>query len=302
MINKISISFTGINRAQQILQTINSNKEFAQTYTPEMSSVNENSPVDELHREFVFPRKKNQPLYAIRKKECGDECEYTFFLSQQAAATALNITPGNVSRCINCADATVMGYAFILASDVEKLDEDGNAVVDEALIKSFAKSIFKEESYYVIDKDGSFVRHHSLAETCNATGAKKSELTKGFQGYRKVIGDNTIVRAKHIESEGKLGDSYLDEDKIITIFIGNKNALYAVDKNGNVTLFPSRIQASGEMGVALSSIKNCIAGKIKNAGGYTYASPTQVLGINDKNQIVVDDKKIKALLAERFGK
>ena len=42
-----------------------------------------------------------------------------------------------------------------------------------------------------------------------------------------------------------------------------------------------------------------MTGKIKNADGYTYAKPSQVLAIDNQNRIRISKEKVVVLLSER---
>lgn len=234
-------------------------------------------------------------IYAIDKNG-----NYTRYPSQMVASRELNITPGCISRCINSEAGKCKGYVFVSSLDVEKATEDGSVVVNEAKIENLAKKLIVEDAYYVIDKNGKFSRYSSIEETSKATGFDQDVITKDFIGYKKVVDDYTFVKARHLETKKHDGTPVLDEDSIITVFIGNRRAFFAVNKTGNATLFSSLSQAYGEIGSSYSSITNCINGRIKNVDGYTYATPTQVLCVNDKNEIVVSKEKVSKLLKERF--
>ena len=296
MINKISVSFSGLNRTQQILQDINLFRE-RETFLPNVVVEEKKQAVVEPPKGYVPPYKIDPSIYAIDK-----DGNYTKFASQIEASKILGITAGCISRCINFDAGKTGSYVIVSALDVEKLDKDGNVVVNEAKIQNLSKKIFTEKAYYVIDENGSFNRYSSLQEAREQTGVEQDSFTKSHVGYRQIVGNKCFVRAEDIEDKKIDGSPVLDVDKLITVFIGNKHAFYAVDKKGNATLFHSHSQAGGKIGATSNAITSCLSGKNKNVGSYTYARPTQVLGINDKNQIVVDDKKIKALLAERFGK
>ena len=159
-----------------------------------------------------------------------------------------------------------------------------------------------KNKYYVLDKKGNFSRYSSLEETCDMTGVSAENFTKGFTGFKKVIDDKIFVRAEDLETKKVEGESVLDEEKLINLFIGNRFAFYAIDKKGRAILFQSQAEAYGRLNAAFSSITSCLTGKMKNADGYTFAKPTQVLGINDKNQIEISREKIDLLLSERFKK
>ena len=296
MINRISVSFSGLNRTQEILENIKSFRE-REISLPDEVVEDEKPVVVEQPKGYVPPYKIDPSIYAIDK-----DGNYTKFASQIEASKILGITAGCISRCINSDAGKTGSYVIVSALDVEKLDKDGNVVVNEAKIQNLSKKMFAENAYYVIDENGSFSRYSSLQEAREQTGVEQDSFTKSHVGYRQIVGNKCFVRAEDIEDKKIDGSPVLDVEKLITVCIGNRRAFYAIDKKGNATLFHSHSQAGGKIGASSTAITSCLSGKNKNVGLYTYARPTEVLGINDKNQIVVDDKKIKALLAERFGK
>ena len=299
MINKISVNFSGINNVRQVPQNIRSNIGEISSPTPIQfdSSTKEDSISPDVISAYIAPYKINPAIYAIDK-----DGNYTKYSSQTIASKELGITTGGISRCINSEAGKICGFVFVSALDIEKLDEDGNVVVNEAKVQELSKKLQSNNGYYVIEKDGSFKRYSSPEETIEMTGVEEETLTRGFSGYRKVIGDQIFVKAPNIEREKVDGSPLLEPEKIITVFIGNRNAFYAIDEEGKATLFHSHSQAYGDLGCSSSAISSCINGKIKNSQGYTYARPLDVLTVNEQNQIVVDEKKINSLLRERFGK
>ena len=241
--------------------------------------------------------KINPAIYVIEK-----DGKYTRYPSQVAVARELNLASSSVSRCLNTSIPKCKGYIIISAVEVEKLDENGNTVVDEAKIKDLIKENDNKDAYYVVNKNGSFSRYSSLEETCDMTGVGAENFTKGFTGFKKVIDDKIFVRAKDLETKKVEGENVLDEEKLINLFIGNRFAFYSIDRKGRVILFQSQSEAYGKLNAAFSSITSCLNGKIKNVDGYTFAKPAQVLCINDKNQIELSKEKIDLLLKERFKK
>ena len=291
-ISKLSVNFSGINTTKNVISTTNRD-------IPTQPSIDdgEMQVKIELPGGYIPPYKIDPAIYAIDK-----DGNYKKFPSQIIASKELGITSGCISRCINSDAGKTNGYVFVSALDIERLNKDGTVVVNEAKIKDLAKKLIVEDAYYVIDSNGKFSRYSSLEETSKATGVEQDLITKDFSGYKKVVDDYTFVKAKHLESKKIDGTPVLDENAIITVFIGNRRAFYSVDKKGNTNLFHSHSQAYGNIGVSSSSITSCLNGKIKNINGYTFATPTQVLGVNSKNEIVVDNKKVKILLREKFGK
>ena len=290
-INKISVNFSGINTIQQNYQK--QQNRTMQTPTSEVSNTTQVQTV--TLQGYIAPYKINPAIYVIDK-----DGNYTKYPSQVVASKELGITTGCISRCINSDAGKTNGYVIVSALDVEKLDENGNTIVNSTKIQDISKKLHPDNAVYVIEEDGSFKRYSSPEETAEMTGIEEVTLTKGFNGFKKVIGKQTFVKAKNLETKKIDGKFVLDEDKIITLYIGNRHAFYAIDKKGNATLFKSHAEAYGKLGSSFSSITSCLNGKIKNTDGYTFAKPTQVLGVNDQNKIVVNKEKVKTLLKERF--
>ena len=236
-------------------------------------------------------------IYAIDKDK-----NYIRFNSQIEASRTLGIATGNISRCIHSEAGKSQGFVFVSATEVEKVDENGNEVVDIAKIEKLANSLNQDSAIYVIDENGSFSRFDTPSDAAKATSIDEKSLEKGFNEFKKKIGKYTYIKAKNIEEKKLNGKYELEEDKLIALFIGNRYSLYSVDKQGNARFFETQSEASKMLGVSSYSITSCLKGVIKNVDGYTFAKPNQVLGINSHNQITFDSEKIDLLLADRFEK
>ena len=235
-------------------------------------------------------------IYAIDKDK-----NFTRYETQKEASLSLDIATGNISRCLLTAGKS-NGYVFVSATEIEKVDEDGNVVIDVEKIEKLSAKLTEDEAIYVIDNKGCFQKFNPINETAEATGVNPSDLTKGFNGFKKVIDGNTFVKAKNLETKKVNGDFVIDEDKLIALFIPNRFSLFALDIKGNPIFFKTQTEASRELGISSFSITSCLNGNIDNIDGYTFARPNQILGVSKHNQIVYSKEKIKALLADRFRK
>lgn len=92
-------------------------------------------------------------IYVIDKDK-----NYMRFNSQIEASRTLGVATGNISRCIHSEAGKCRGFIFVLASEIEKTDENGNEVVDIAKIEKLANSLNQDSAIYVIDENGSFSR------------------------------------------------------------------------------------------------------------------------------------------------
>lgn len=235
-------------------------------------------------------------IYVIDKHK-----NYVRYETQKEASLSLGVATGNISRCL-LTEGKSNGYVFVSATEVEKVDENGNVVVDVEKIEKLSAKLSEDEAIYVLDDKGAFQRFNTINEAAETTGVNPSDLTKGFNGFKKVIDGNTYVKAKNLETKKINGQYVLDEDKLIALFIGNRASLYALNERGQARFFKTQTDASKKLGISSFSITSCLKGVIKNIDGYTFAKPNQVLGINEQNQITFNRKKVKTLLADRFEK
>ena len=235
-------------------------------------------------------------IYVIDKHK-----NYIRYETQKEASLSLGVATGNISRCLLTAGKS-NGYVFVSATEVEKVDEKGNVVIDVEKIEKLSAKLTEDEAIYVLDEKGGFQRFNTINETAEATGVNPADLTKGFNGFKKVIGKNTFVKAKNLETKKVDGSFVLDEDKLIALFVPNRFSLFALDRKGNPIFFKTQTEAARKLGVAVHSITNCINGTVDNIDGYTFAKPNQVLSVSKHNQIIYSKEKIEALLADRFRK
>ena len=205
-ISKLSVNFSGINTVQQTyLKPQNRTIE-----VPASEKQNTTQVQTEILQGYIPPYKINPAIYVIDK-----DGNYTKYPSQVIASKELGITTGCISRCINSDAGKTNGYVIVSALDVEKLDEDGNTVVNNSKIQELSKKLHPDNAVYVIEEDGSFKRYSSPEETARMTGIEETTLTKGFNGFKKVIGKQTFVKAKNLETKKVDGNFVLDEGLFI---------------------------------------------------------------------------------------
>ena len=239
------------------------------------------------------------PIYAI-----DEEGNYTKFSSRREAADTIQTDASSISMCLNGKRLRAGGHYFVFASEIEKIDKNGNVTVDTELldkkildIKNLSKADSCKKPVYAIDKDANLQRFESVREAASVLGGSDSNISKCLKGEQHLCAGYGYVYADEIERKDDSGKIRLDKRKITAKVKEINKAIeaqpvirpfYAVDKNGNYIKFERNRDAVHELGVNHSTVKDCLDGKRDTTGGYAFFYADEVEQIDENGNVVVN--------------
>ena len=243
-------------------------------------------------------KNKRKAIYQVFKNG-----SYRKFDSLVTAGKELGMTESKISNCLKGANAKTLDFTFMLASDIETINEDGDIIIDENVVATRLKELeekdpyrSKKKSIYRIDKNGNYKRYNSLSEASQELGIEDSNISDCLYGKQKSSGGYTFVLASDVERIDNNGNLKIQKKKIKKIAEELKNHLsshfilkpfYAVDKDGNYTRFESHTEACHALNLDNPDIRKCLEGNRFTTNGYAFIYTDRVEETDENGNTIV---------------
>ncbi len=241
----------------------------------------------------AFGENNSTPVYAI-----NEHGMYKRYSGIRKAAQELNLEPANISRCLGGRQKRVGNYAFVKAQDVEITDENNRVSVDKKKIRELNQDSLVRERYvpvYVISSDGKFTRYDSKNQAAKAIGIEVHDINHCLKGRFNTFKGYAFALASDFELMDKAGKKGINYDllkrKLEDI---NKNAVYAIKKDGSYIKFINQNEAARQLGLNRAKISQCVRGEVTRTSEYGFVKASDVEEFNN-GIITVNTKLLKRI-------
>lgn len=214
-----------------------------------------------------FGQRTPVPIYSINEK--GQLRKY---LSVGEAASALSAPRRNIDACLKNERETAMGYAFVRADELEVKDKKGRVFLKQDILEEKFRQVIKH-AIYVVDAKGVYTRYDSYSKASEKLGISEASLLFCANGIQKGVNGYTVIKASYVETL-KDGKVVINRD-LLKKFAQEAHklaprAVVALDENKHRQKFADKKAAAEALGINLRGIANCLSGKQKTSGGYSF--------------------------------
>ncbi|MGM9993106.1 MAG: NUMOD1 domain-containing DNA-binding protein [Candidatus Avigastranaerophilus sp.] len=221
-----------------------------------------------------FGQRTPVPIYSINEK--GQLRKY---LSVGAAASAVCAPRRNVEACLKNERETAMGYAFVRADELEVKDKKGKVFLNQDIIEEKFRQVVKH-AIYVVDAKGVYTRYDSYSKASDELGISEASLLFCANGVQKGVNGYTVIKASYVETL-KDGKVVINRD-LLKKFAQEAHklaprAVVALDENKHRQKFADKKAAAEALGLNLRGIANCLTGKQKTTGGYSFVYEDEIV-------------------------
>ncbi|MBE7705296.1 MAG: hypothetical protein E7Z90_05745 [Cyanobacteria bacterium SIG29] len=215
-----------------------------------------------------FDQRTPIPVYSINRHG-----RIKKFNSIGEAATKLSLPKRNIKNCIEGERETVLGYSFINADEVETIGKNGEIKIDYTKFEDKFQQVIKN-AVYVVNGSGKFKRYDSSTEAAKALGVSQSTILFCANGIQRGINEQTVVKAKYVESFSPELKRLIFNTDLINKFANEaaklaERPVLAIDKNNKRRKFKNRTEAAKALGIRSDKMTRCLNGQQKSTGGYT---------------------------------
>ncbi len=257
-----------------------------------------------------FLGKKGAPFYSVNLKT-GERIKFD---DRKTVQERLGCRKEYIGACLQGKRAVSSGYAFIYADTVEREDENGDRIVDEAEFDKEIKRIDElvnshdtPSPCYSIDRNGNCVKYESRYQAAKNTGANQRSISNVLNKKCKKTGGYIFVEPDEIEITDSAGNIAIDKRKaaqlVFSAFIESDNGtpVYSIDKNGNYQRYPRLIDAAAANSADTGLILKALRKEIKRAKNLAWAYAADVEYIDENNNIRPDVQKLEAINRESLA-
>lgn len=147
-------------------------------------------------------------IYAIHKSGI---CKR--FSSQKETAKACNVSHKSVSDCISGKLKSLGDYAFVSAEEIEQINDDGDIILNQDIIKEKVDWLTRFEMY-AFDEFGKYQKFSDRVEAAKTLGISKANIHACLSGKIRQTHGYVLAEAKDIEHKLEDGTIILDEELI----------------------------------------------------------------------------------------
>ena len=167
----------------------------------------------------------------------------------------------------------------------------------------------KNNPFYAIDSEGNYTKFYTRKDAETKLSLAKSNIAECLQGKRLSTHGYSFLYADEIEEKDELGNTIVSDVKLKAKIEQLRSALesqdkpkpvYAISEDGTYKKFPSKYQASKELGINAPRIIKCIDGTLRKTGGYTFVTPDAIEKETSSGAIIVDKAKLTKILYQAF--
>jgi len=243
---------------------------------------------------FSFTRRK-KPVYLVNKNG-----EYKRYESRTTLARDLNCDPSYIARNVLC-DSSTYGNYLIDASEVEKLDMNGNIEVDKARLEQLVQVDILRRAIYAINlKDGSYQKFKNVKEATEKLGINSSSISQSAASERAVK-NYVFTKAFNIEKRDEEGNVQIDKAKHLELMQNaiSSKSLYVIDtQNGTCERYDNQNDAAQALNIASSNMSVYMAHKATTPEPYIFLRAKDVETVDEKGQITLNKDSLITLLNE----
>ena len=214
----------------------------------------------------------NASVYAIDKTG-----KYIKYEKVQDLLDSLDISKASVYKCLRKEKDNINGIVFCYDFEVETINEKGEIVPNNRLIKKQIRSLRKETSYATLDL--LLLRKQQSANPDGKIPAK------------------TISNCDPNSKLAKIED----EDLLNTQLRYLLKPFYAVDKDGNYRKFYLQKYVADALGIYKEKISDCLQKRIRSIKGYSFIYASEVESIDKEGNIVVDSDRLTGKTKSDIG-
>ncbi|MBQ2984298.1 MAG: hypothetical protein IJD57_05835 [Candidatus Gastranaerophilales bacterium] len=153
---------------------------------------------------------------------------------------------------------------------------------------------YKKTPVYKINKNGDFKRYDSISLAANENNVDKSGIARCINGRTSLYLNNVYCAADEIDKQDDI-KSAIEKVKN-QHFQDNCQKVYAINSKGEVRVFETLIQASGELEIPLTSVHSCSRGHSKSSNGYVFFKKYEVTDENGE----FSPEKAEKIANEKF--
>lgn len=237
-------------------------------------------------------RKQNiKPFYVMNSN--GD---YRKFFTQRHVAKALGVGRETVAAHLADEQKLLQGFAFAFADDVEIMGRNGRITLNLDVLRNK----FKEKGgIYLIDKEGKYQKFKDARDAIETLGIPRKPLMICLLGKQKLASGYAVYRASEVEIENPDGSITIDTAKIneAKLKTTDKAVMLINPENGTFKRYDNQTEAAKGIGAEVYQISACLAGRAKTVSGHIVVRANEVEESFANGTVVVDDKKIKEIIA-----
>ena len=195
------------------------------------------------------------------------------FKSLTECSRVLGLAIPGIQCCVKGKSKSYRGYTFKYIEQLESGIYEG--ITDLTLEPSKASPT----PIVAIHKATGRVRMFSSQGECSRVlGVHLGNINKCLKGIRNHTGGYIIKHLKRCSGDYKITKRKAKETEKIKLTTERKatterkgsTPIVAIDKNGSVKIFESQHECSRVLGIHQGNINNCLTGRCKSAGGYTF--------------------------------
>ena len=226
-----------------------------------------------------------------------DDGESKKYQNLSQTSEELGIPAGYISRAIYSNPPRIKDMVFVYARDVEKADEKGDVFLDETGVNKSKK--IDNHVVYAINPDGTYEKFPSATSASKDLNYNRTIIYTNLSSNNAFIRGRMFVHARDIEKLDEKGLPYVDMAKVLNFIKNASPYIYAINKNGEVTIYKNTVKAAEALGLSIGRLSNVLNNRTATKH-YAFVTAREVLSLNENNEIVIDNQKVAQIIKERF--
>lgn len=226
---------------------------------------------------FAFGRKPS-PIYKI-----DENLNCTYYEKQTDLANELDVSPQDISAGLVGRRSNINGFVFARPEQIETQLKEGGVEIDKKKVAELYFSKTQPNAVYAVDYMGNYQKYPKLS----AMKSKKGLL---------------IVKASDIESFDKNGQLVLNRKELSTRLIQDPiyNAIYAFDRQGNITKYENQAEYAKKKGVSDTAVYNALQKQNRMVQGEQLVPAKEVEKVLKDGTITIDDDKLIDYFSKKY--